>query len=143
MSYSTIDEIKKRISSQLLLQITTESKSETVINEVIVETAILDADTLIDSYLERRYNVPVDPVPARLLKLSCDIAIYNIYTFKYDTQVPEEIRKRYDEAVGYLEKIQQGDIFIKDAESLSELIILTNKEDQLSYYDEEILDQII
>lgn len=75
-----------------------------------------DASSLVDSYLARAgYTTPVDPVPAVLVLKTTDIAVY---TLSYDVggAHTEVKRKRYEDALAWLEKIAKGELKLPGAD---------------------------
>lgn len=69
-----------------------------------LESAISDADALIDGYLSARYAVPLSSVPALIVSISCDLTRYKLW----DDRAPEEVRKRYQDALSQLRDISKG-----------------------------------
>lgn len=67
-------------------------------------SAIADADALIDGYLCSRYAVPLSSVPALIVSISCDLTRYKLW----DDRAPEEVRKRYQDALSQLRDIAKG-----------------------------------
>ena len=55
----------------------------------IVETALADAEELINSYVAVKYALPLSTVPAALKRICCDMARY----FMYKEVIPEELEK--------------------------------------------------
>jgi len=104
--YSTQADILKQISEAELIQLTNDTVGATTIDDVNEAKARLDADEEIDSYLRKRYSLPLDPVPSRLNKLSVDIALYNLYGRRQRT--PEDVRIRYKDAIAFLKAVADG-----------------------------------
>lgn len=69
--------------------------------------ALDDASDEIDTYLAR-YGLPLAVVPGRVVAVSCDIAAYRIAGDA--ALMTEEKRKRYEDAVRWLEKCSTGAI---------------------------------
>lgn len=67
-----------------------------------VQDALQDATEEINSYIGGRYSLPLPNVPSNLERMACDIARYRLY-FKRST---EEARKRYEDAVNFLKRVQ-------------------------------------
>lgn len=107
MPYTTQDEIKKLIPERILIQLTDDQNTGSVITENVDE-AIANADNLIDGYLRGRYNVPFTEVPNLLEKLSTDISVYNLYSRRPESEMPETVRDRYKDTLRFLEQIQKG-----------------------------------
>lgn len=104
--YSTLDNIKKLIPEEALVQLTDDEGLGSV-NEARVDEAISQADAEIDSYCGGRYNVPFTTIPDVIKKCSVDIAIYNLYSRRVES-VPEVRAERHKGAVRLLEGISKG-----------------------------------
>jgi len=72
-----------------------------------INGAIADTDALIDSYLSRKYNLPLDPIPDVINTCAKDIAIYKIHTRKMP-DAPAGRKADKDAAVRVLERIADG-----------------------------------
>ena len=115
MAYCTIDDIKKLLPEDVIIQLTDdENLKPEAINPADekhanilarIEEAIATADAEIDSYCSVRYSVPLSPVPGVVAKLSVTISIYYLYTRR---SVPERIETSYDKAVARLKDISRG-----------------------------------
>jgi len=112
MPYCTLSNIKAMMDEDEIIRFTDDYDAG-IINTSVTDKAIAGADALIDSHIAKRYSVPVSPVPDIVLDLAVDIAIYKIYSRR--SQPPDEIRRKYDDAVKYLEKVAAGKIIIPDA----------------------------
>lgn len=105
MAYCTQSDIEKQLPQAELVQLTDDDADGSP-DTGVVDEAIAEADAEIDSYLARRYEVPLDPVPVLVKKLSVDLAIWNLYSRR---SVDEPIRKeRYQAAVKLLQAIADG-----------------------------------
>jgi len=148
--YSTITEILKDISQDELLRLTNDENSELDeidltdeddVCAVRVVEQIRSADEEIDGYLRSRYTLPFTTTPGRLLSISKDIAIYNLYKRRFRLELPESIVTIYNKRVSELEKIQRGiinlDIPSEDAPE-SEIVINKSYADRL--FPKETLD---
>lgn len=105
MAYSIKTNILKQVSEAVLIQLTDDANTGLVIDETVTQ-AIADADAEIDSYCGKRYTVPFVIVPEMILKISVDIAIYNLYARRKGA--PEDRQKRYDNAVRFLRDVSKG-----------------------------------
>jgi len=106
MPYCTLDDIKKLIPEDALIQLTDDEGLGTV-NQTRVDEAIAQADAEIDSYCGGRYSVPFSTVPEIIKKFSVDIAIYNLYSRRVEV-IPEVRSERYRNAIRQLEGISKG-----------------------------------
>lgn len=71
-----------------------------------VEGACDAASQEADSYLATRYATPiaVNPLPAHLVEVVCDIARYRLYAGASDP----EVQNRYEQAVAWLKDVSAG-----------------------------------
>jgi phage gp36-like protein len=107
--YSTLDDIKKLLPEEVLVQLTDDENLGTV-NQARVDEAIDQADAEIDSYCGGRYSVPFPAgagCPDVAKKLSVDIAIYNLYS-RTVMEMPAIRAERYRNAIRQLEAISKG-----------------------------------
>lgn len=104
--YCTLQNLIDRFGPGELVQLTDKLEPPTgQIAEGTVALAIKDASELIDSYLEGRYSLPLNPVPAPLTRAACDVARY----YLHEDAVTEAVQARYDEAVAYLKAVSRGE----------------------------------
>lgn len=147
MPYSTFEELTQDVPQDVLIQLCNDEeripKSDeepeegeipgydlTDSNDPIViriNKAIDDADSEIDSYLDGNYDVPVNPIPKRINKISRTIAKYNLYN-RRTLDLPEILLDQYKLAIKTLQGIQEGTITIGLKPESDELpIYRTNK----------------
>ena len=88
--YSDLAALKERMPEQTIIDLTDDSGAG-VVDQDVVDRAITDADTEIDSYLAGRYSVPVSPVPDLLKRLSLDLAIEILYGRRPDYDATEAV----------------------------------------------------
>jgi len=106
--YCTLDDLTLMVDEVRLIELT-DDDGLGVIDQARIDEAISTAQGEVDGYLQERYTVPLDPVPP-LIKGACrDIALYNLYSRKYD-RLPEVRQKRYDNAVKLLTNVARGTI---------------------------------
>jgi phage gp36-like protein len=108
MAYCILADIKKAIPEVVIIQLTDDDN----IGEIVsanVNKAIAAADATIDAYCQRYYTIPLNPVPPKIVEISADIAIYNLYS-RSDLPLPEIRKDRNDAAIKFLEKVAKGDI---------------------------------
>lgn len=107
MSYCTLDDILKKIPRENVQQLT-DDEGIGDINQDRVNDAITEAGTIIDGYLTSRYTVPLVPTPPLVNHLAVDLSIYAIYSRRFETQMPESMKDRNDNALKLLKQIQLG-----------------------------------
>lgn len=102
--YSTLEDIKKLLPEDIIIQLTDDENTGAV-NQARVDEAIKAADAEINSYCATKYAVPFATVPDIVNSLSVEIAIYNLHKRR---TMPEDIEKRYDKAIAKLKDISRG-----------------------------------
>jgi len=112
--YSTLNDLKTLQTEEHLLQLADDIEAGAFVTiapfnqpYVAVTQAILDADTIINSYLSGRYSVPVaDPVPPIIRQISVNLALCNLYYRRRELDVPEGIAKRQKDYMKILTDIK-------------------------------------
>jgi phage gp36-like protein len=128
MPYCSLDDIKKAIPEQNLIQLTDDA-GEGVIDDVKIDDAIAYAGQLIDGYLRGRYTVPLQPVPELVKRLAVDLAVFHLYSRRFELDMPQTMVDRRKEIIRLLEQIQQGKVLlgIETADSPGQGYYMTNK----------------
>jgi len=90
MAYASLALLLERLYEQTIISLTDDVDGG-VVGQDAVDRAIADADTEIDSYIGKRYTVPVDPVPALLARLSLDLSIEILYSRRPHVETPEAV----------------------------------------------------
>lgn len=104
--YATLDDMTAAFGADELLAITDRDNAGEV-DAALVEAALARASSESDSYLARRYAVPVaEPVPPVLTAAVCDIARYRLTGGPASETDP--ILERYRQAVKWLERVAAG-----------------------------------
>lgn len=105
--YATADDLDSRITQSELIRLTDEDDLG-VVNSEKIASALVAADTEIDSYLSVRYALPISSPQLLLTSLAIDITIWNLYALD-GSGAPKERRERYQNALRALERIRDGD----------------------------------
>lgn len=106
--YCTLNDLKLAIDEARLLELT-DDEGLGAINQARIDAAIGTAQGEVDGWLQERYDVPLDPVPA-LIKGACvDVALFHLYSRRMET-MPDVRIKRYDNAIKLLARIADGKI---------------------------------
>jgi phage gp36-like protein len=116
MSYCTLEDIKKAIPEENLIQLTDDDNLG-VVNEDTVDDAVDYADQLIDGYLRGRYTLPLTSVPKLVTKLSLDLAVFYLYSRRLELEMPKGMESRYKNAVRILGEIQKGNLSLSADEA--------------------------
>lgn len=72
----------------------------------LINAKLLDAESIVNGYLEARYAVPLATIPRLIMVYTCDIARYQLY----DDMATEIIIDRYKMAIKMLESISKGTV---------------------------------
>jgi len=108
MPYITLDDIKKSLPEESIIQLTDDEDTGAV-NGARVDEAIAQADSVIDAYCGSLYAVPFSDPPQMIKNIAADIAIYNLYSRKVDA-VPETRLERHRAGIKQLEAIAKATI---------------------------------
>lgn len=106
MSYATQQDIIDRYGSDAL-HIAADRDNDGVLDVDAITLALDDATAEINVYVGARYDLPLSTVPAVLIKLCVDIAMYQLAT---GTAGTDERQKRYENAVTLLRRIASGEL---------------------------------
>lgn len=108
MPYCTLDDLKKSIPEANIIQLTDDTGTGGAIDQTKVDEAIAYAGQLIDGYLRGRYSLPLNPVPELIKHLSVDLAVFHLYSRRFELEMPESMMAKYKNAIKLLEQIQKG-----------------------------------
>lgn len=114
MAYSTTQDIKDRINEATLIQLT-DTSSSGVVDESLVQTAIADADSVINSMISPVYQVPLASVPRVMKEHSAIIAIFKLHLFR--SVDPGVWKDAYLRALEFLQSIASGKAKLEGATS--------------------------
>lgn len=114
MSYATIDELFARYALGSVVG----SGYQLVTSVNVSSVHIFGAEGIVDSFLARRYKVPV-PANPLITQITADLAIFNILV-EHLPQVPDFMQPRYDRAMKLLMMIASGTIVVASATVISE-----------------------
>lgn len=103
MSYASQDDLITRFGEDEILSLSDHSGSG-AIDDDVVAGALADADATINSYVGRRYALPLTSVPDRLVRIACDLTRRYLYAARPTDEVLA-IEKR---ALAWLRDISTG-----------------------------------
>lgn len=107
MSYATLDDLVARYTLESLLLIAAQADDGTQLDSGKIALVLSDADGLIDVNVRGRYAVPLSPVPREIVAASCAIARYGLYANA--TNIPDQVKAGFDNALALLASIRDGD----------------------------------
>ncbi|HUY26149.1 MAG TPA: DUF1320 domain-containing protein [Candidatus Binataceae bacterium] len=121
MSYAVPQDVINEFPNRDLVQLTNEDPTAQTVNTAFIQTALNDASSMIDSYLEARFALPLPTatIPGLLKAMCIDIAMYRMQALRPLHDL-DDARKRYEDALKALEKINQGKLTLGLATDNSE-----------------------
>lgn len=124
MAYSDVLLIKKRLSPDLLLALSDDSGTGNLNSPevvAVIDEAIGQADSIINSHLSPRYQVPLTgTVPDSISEISCTLAVCILFG-RRSLALPEtwEMEREFD--LNVLEKLREGKILLDEIPDLGTL----------------------
>lgn len=110
--YATLDDMITRYGMDLVTQVADRADPPAGRPDPdIVEAALDDAEETIHSYVAGRYAIPLSPMPEPVRRISCEIALYYLYA----EGAPDEVRKRYEDAIAWLKDVAKGVVQLQAA----------------------------
>lgn len=103
------DIMPARMSLVQLTRLTCETDDPVDIDQDVIDTAIEDADAVIDGYCAMKYSVPFATVPTRVKSGSATIATYKLFEKRAaSVGMPEAIRQSYEDEIGFFKDVSNG-----------------------------------
>lgn len=96
MTYCTRSDLESRFGTDVLADLEYGRPS-------VVDEAIADASSLIDSYIGARYSLPLASVPSILVSTARDLVRYSL-----DIDPSDAVKNRRADAVRFLESLARG-----------------------------------
>jgi phage gp36-like protein len=149
MAYSTLTTLKSLQPETVLLQLADDDgdgefdaqENNAAYRNVV--SAIEDADTVIDSYLSGRYEVPVTaPLPVIIRQISANLAICNLYERKRELDVPEGIADRRKRYMQILRDIKAETADIPELSKRAPAAFLNSKSGCPAVFGDDLLDTL-
>lgn len=108
MAYATVQDMIGRFGETEMLRLSSvDGELPETVNAVPVEQAIADADGIIDSYLRKRYRVPLAPVPQVITRASCILARYDL-SVGGDRDPADQVKNDRKDIVAWLTQLANG-----------------------------------
>jgi phage gp36-like protein len=110
MAYATATDMIARFGSDELIRISTPASQDMDgVVASVVDAALEDASAVMDSYIRRRYQTPLDVPPPEIVVCCCNIARFNLATGDGKT-CSDEVKSRNDRAERWLRDIAAGTV---------------------------------
>ena len=104
--YATVEDFILRVGEKQALELTDRDYLNEV-NEEVLNIALADSSSQIDGYLVSRYQLPLEKVPANLVRICCDLARFRLCGMSNVT-ITDDVRERYEDAVAELKLLAKG-----------------------------------
>lgn len=104
-TYITPQDLEDRFGSEFLLS-ATDPRNSGEVGQAAVARAISDATDLINSYLGKRYVLPLATVPGTVKRIAADLVRY----FLLADHPGEEVTKRYNDGLKWLRDAATGTV---------------------------------
>lgn len=114
MPYATAQDMISRFGATEMLRLSSvDGILPETVNVVPVEQAIADSAAIIDSYLRKRYTVPLNPVPQVITRACCVLARYDLCVGGDREPATQVVSDRKD-TIAWLAKIADGSVTLED-----------------------------
>lgn len=108
MSYCTQEDILRELGQDVLVELTSDTGE---VDYALVNEMIDRASAFIDSYLSKRYQVPLEPVPEVVKDAAIVVTTYFLYNKRAHaaaTEIPQDLKDRYNQIVSWLKDVAKG-----------------------------------
>lgn len=109
MAYSTQSDLEAVYGADQLKRYA-DFDEDGLVDSAVLDEAIETADAVINSYLQRRYAVPLSPVPEVVKQQSLTIAYY--YLQQRRGAISEDTRNAYRDAIAWCKDVARGDVLL-------------------------------
>lgn len=111
MNYCTLEDVRGHVPESRLVEVTDDLRPAAggSVIETVVDKAIVESSRLIDTYIGKRFRLPLPAIPQVLNMIAIDLTIYNLYERVTEMNVSEGMTRRYDNAVAILKRIASGE----------------------------------
>lgn len=105
MTFASAQDLKNRFGDQELLLLA-DRTGDGILDAEVIAAVLVDADAEIISLVAGGAAIDAGNVPTNLVRIACDIARYRLYS---NSNAPEDVRKRYEDAVKFLGLVRKGE----------------------------------
>ncbi len=112
MAYATVDDMILRFGEAEMARASTpDGQDVTGVQPERIQTALNDASALIDSFLRKRYHVPLQAVPDEINRACCMMARGDV-GMGGERSISDQAMKAREEAVSWLRAIEAGTVVL-------------------------------
>ncbi len=119
--YCTLADLKLAVPERTLIELTNDTTTDygapapTTINTDIVESAVRQAEEIVDAHLRGRYNLPLSPVPTVIKDVTVNLARHWLYARRPEgAALPDTVSQTFKASMHMLEKIRDNKLTIGD-----------------------------
>ncbi|KVO25406.1 hypothetical protein WM34_29575 [Burkholderia ubonensis] len=121
MRYCALSDLQAAVPERTLIELTNDTTTDygtpppTAINVDIVESAVRQAEEIVDAHLRGRYNLPLSPVPTVIKDVTVNLARHWLYARRPEgAGLPETVSQTFKASMHMLEKIRDNKLTIGD-----------------------------
>ncbi len=114
--YATIADMELAFGVQFVLKLSDRDNLKAR-NDAALNSVLTKASSLANSYIDKKYSIPLITPPDFLVSAVVDIAVY--MQSRDRATGTDEMRKRYEDGIKLLEKIAKGDVTLAGNEPAS------------------------
>ena len=117
MSYVSTDDVQERLGDQLYIELTDDQGSGSADLDKVNE-AIDGAEGEVNSYLGRRYAVPVSLSGQSMIEEVLKSFVLDLVEHRLHSRrppVPEDVRRKRSQALTWLQRVAEGEIVLPTA----------------------------
>lgn len=103
MPYASQTNLEDRYGADVLLELADRDGDDEV-DAPVITRALADADAIADTYIGRRYTLPLASTPAALVTAAAQLAFYYLHR----DRPTDEARRDYEDALAWLKDVAAG-----------------------------------
>lgn len=112
MAYASVDDMIGRFGEGEMARASTpENTPVTAVIPAPIQTALDDASAIIDSFLRKRYNVPLEAVPPEINRACCMLARYDL-GMGTERSISDQVKQAREETFSWLRGIANGTVVL-------------------------------
>lgn len=134
MAYATLADLQLRYGATEIVRNAAEAgQVDGPIDQARVNTLLSAASTTIDSYIGRRYQTPLNPVPEVIVDTCCKLARYDLANGG-QTMPSDQMRDGRKDAIRWLESVAAGNATLPDAAEVAAASSYAQTSDRLPLF---------
>lgn len=121
MRYCALPDLQAAIPERTLIELTNDTTTDygapspTTVDAEIIESAVRQAEEIVDAHLRGRYNLPLSPVPTVIKDVAVNLARHWLYARRPEgSGLPEAVTRTFKASLHMLEQIRDNKLTIGD-----------------------------